>query len=211
MKIKAFGCSFIYGTDLDDRQNVWPCQIAARLGVEFENHAQGGIGNLRILHSLLSAADTNDICVINFTWIDRHDYVDAQDQWQTLTPTTDSSLATCYYRDLHSQYRDMLANLLLVKSAIDFLNQNKIPFLITYMDKLLLEHVLPVWHPGPAIARLQQSVAPYLHDFDGMTFLEWSRAKGYPESATWHPLDQAHSAAADFMFDRVQKLTTLDS
>jgi hypothetical protein len=85
MKIKSFGCSFIFGTDLADEtrgepyaqssQLTWPALLAQDLGLEYECHARPGSGNLRILEKILSISiQTPATFVIGWTWIDRFDY-----------------------------------------------------------------------------------------------------------------------------------------
>lgn len=58
------------------------------------------------------------------------------------------------------------------------------------------------------IQTLQHLAWPELQDFDGKTFLDWSRDRGYPVTPPPgdHPLEQAHQAAAVFWRDRYQQL-----
>jgi len=35
--------------------------------------------------------------------------------------------------------------------------------------------------------------------FENLTFLEWCKSKKFELSPTWHPLEPAHRAAADYM------------
>ena len=62
------------------------------------------------------------------------------------------------------------------------------------LDQTLGKIVTP-----PHIKTLQQLVVPDLRTFEGSTFLEWSRDRGYPVTPPPgdHPLEQAHEAAAD--------------
>jgi hypothetical protein len=78
---------------------------------------------------------------------------------------------------------------------------------MTYMDELLFDQT---WHTTPAVLDLQEYVKPYMTQFEGQTFLNWSRSKGYPESARWHPLEAAHSAAADVIIQAFDKQKTND-
>lgn len=58
------------------------------------------------------------------------------------------------------------------------------------------------------IQALQRMTWPAMQDFDGQTFLEWSRARGYeitPPPGD-HPLEQAHQAAAKFWKDQYRQL-----
>jgi len=60
------------------------------------------------------------------------------------------------------------------------------------------------------VIELQTYVQPFMKNFDGQTFLEWSRANDYPETAAWHPLEEAHRAASDFMIKVFDKQNTGD-
>jgi hypothetical protein len=227
MKLKSFGCSFIFGTDLADAardhlaqpsQSTWPALLAQHLGYEYTCYARPGTGNLQILEYVLNQAslsDSSDLFIINWSWIDRFDYYDtdqnekpwAWDNWLTIMPTDKSVTAKVYYQNLHSEYRDKFTGLNYLRLAIDTLNQKNIPFVMTYMDELLFDQK---WHITPAVLYLQEYVKPYMTQFDGQTFLNWSRSKGYAESAGWHPLEQAHSAAADLIIQVVDKQNTVD-
>ena len=82
----------------------------------------------------------------------------------------------------------------------------------TYAAIWLLELLFDQqWHTSPAVIHLQEYIKPYMTTFDGSSFLEWSRKKGYPETASWHPLEAAHQAAGKYMikvFDK-QKINDL--
>jgi hypothetical protein len=55
---------------------------------------------------------------------------------------------------------------------------------------------------------LQKMVWSEMHDFDGQTFLEWSHSCGYQVTPPPgdHPLEKAHSAAADLWKEQYRKL-----
>lgn len=200
MKLSSHGCSFIYGSDLPAPSLSWPSLIAQDLGYDHDCHARPGIGNLQIMESVLLNAETSNLCLINWSWIDRFDFINTTDEsWHTLRPILDHDHAELYYRHLHSQYRDMLSNLGYISIAIDFLQERQIPFLMTFMDYLLFDIVLSHWHQPHAIEYLQQRVRPHMTDFESKNFLDWSRDKGFDISDKWHPLEQAHRAAADHM------------
>jgi len=200
MKLTSHGCSFIYGSELSSPTLSWPAVIAQKLGYAHACWAVPGSGNLQIMESVLLHAEQGDLCVINWTWVDRFDYVDTADEsWQTLRPALDHDHAEYYYRHLHGQYRDILTNLVYISTAIAFLYDRKIPFLMTYMDGILFEQVQPSWHQPNAVDYLQRQIRAHMHDFDGMNFLDWSRQNSFAVSEIWHPLEQAHAAAADHM------------
>ena len=142
MKLKSFGCSFIYGTDLASTDLTWPGLLAQHINYEYQCHARPGSGNLQILEKILNQTTTNDSAfyVVGWTWIDRFDYAEpANDQWKTIMPVDTDKIASNYYRDLHSQYRDKLTTLIYIKTAIDCLKQKNYPFVMTYMDELIFE------------------------------------------------------------------------
>lgn len=215
MILRSFGCSFIFGTDLHDdgrdfksampSNYTWPALLANHCNLSYRCHARAGSGNLQILQKILTQAPIDNLpvfYVIGWTWIDRFDYSDREpsriNKWRTLMPIESTSVAHNYYRDLHSQYRDKLTNLVYIKTAIDTLQQHKIPFVMTYMDDLLFE---TQWHSDLSIQYLQQCVKPHLKQFDGKNFLDWSKDQGFEISATMHPLEAAHQAASEYARD----------
>lgn len=200
MQLTSHGCSFIYGSELSSPSLSWPSLIARDLGFRHDCYAVPGIGNLQIMESVLLNAGAADLCLINWSWIDRFDFVnDVDESWHTLRPALDHDQAAHYYQYLHGQYRDMLTNLSYIAITIDFLHIRQIPFVMTFMDQLLFDTVLAQWHPPDAIEYLQQRVRPHMMDFEGQNFLDWSRSRNFAISAAWHPLEQAHAAAADLM------------
>jgi hypothetical protein len=216
MQLKSFGCSFIFGTDLHDdgrggpyaraSQHSWPALIAQHKKIYYNCFARPGSGNFRILEQVLiqsNDAYPEQLFVIGWTWIDRFDYVvydtdRDKNNWQTLMPVDESKVSDYYYRNLHSQYRDKLNTLICIKQAIDVLLTKQIPFVMTYMDPLIFE---TNWHTSSAVAELQDFVRPHLITFEGKNFLDWSRDNGYAISATKHPLEDAHRAAATYLLD----------
>lgn len=208
MRLKSFGCSFIFGTDLhDDGRHLrrpthswytWPALLAQHLGYDYISYARAGSGNLQIAERVLSQAACNeqDLFVIGWTWIDRFDYADSKNYWHTITPTTDSDVGLRYYRDYHSQFRDKLSTTMSIRLCIDTLKSKGIPFIMTFMDDLIFE---APWHTTPAVTDMQEYIRPYLNQFDGKNFLDWSRAGGYEISDMLHPLEPAHRAAADLV------------
>lgn len=223
MNLKSFGCSFIFGSELPDSiitppnlipsKLTWPSHLANYLGYDYSCYARPGAGNLYILEQILDQANSNDsVFVISWTWIDRFDYcyfepdMPGKNPWRALRPEDPSSTAKVYYKDLHSEYRDKLTNLMYIRLAIDVLKSKNIPFLMTYLDDLLFDQQ---WHTSPAVIGLQEYIRPHMTTFDGHSFLEWSRINGYPETQQWHPTEPAHLAAGNYMikvFDK-QKIS----
>jgi hypothetical protein len=215
MKLKSFGCSFIFGNELaDDGHNgsyvvasqlTWPAHLAQHINHSYSCYARPGAGNLQIAEQVLNQIGTSqadDVFVIGWTWVDRFDYYSVNptdlscSQWTTLMPADQTTLAKTYYKELHSEYRDKLTTLINIKLVIDSLRQKQITFLMTYMDCLIFDRR---WNTSAAVSDLQNFVEPYMTQFEGMSFLEWSKKNKYPISTVWHPLDEAHRAAGDYM------------
>jgi hypothetical protein len=223
MNIKSFGCSFIFGSDLSDiKENprggtapsnlTWPALLAQLTGHGYICHARPGSGNLQIAEKVLTQVFMGEPClyIIGWSWIDRFDYTDSANRWKTIMPIDVDERAKIYYRDMHSQMRDKLASLIAIKSVISTLEEKKLPYIMTYMDDLMFESDANV---TPGIKELQNYIRLYMTTFGNKTFLDWSRVKGFKESKAWHPLDDAHRAAAEFLinssdiqsiFDRVR-------
>jgi len=227
MKLKSFGCSFIFGSDLADdgrdgpyptpSQFTWPALIAKKLNLNYECYARPGSGNLQILEKILTQAATEEpsIFVIGWSWSDRFDHYDAHwnyfspslSPWKTIMPVDNTELAETYYRELHSEYQDKLTSLTYIKTAVDILKQKNIPFVMTYMDRLLFDQR---WHATPAIVGLQNYTQSYMNLFEDQTFLEWSKSKGFEITAQAHPLEPAHLAAAEYMIKIFDKQNIID-
>jgi hypothetical protein len=205
MDIKSFGCSFIYGSELaddkgtrsDPSQLTWPALLSKQSDYGYQCYAQPGIGNLQIAEQVLNQSTDFALYIIGWTWIDRFDYVDSKDnQWVTILPVNTDSIATTYYKNMHSEYRDKLTTLMNIRLVIDTLQQKGYPFIMTFMDNLAFD---TRWHTNTAILELQDYVRPHMTCFDGMNFLDWSKEQGYPIGTAAHPLEQAHAAAAEYM------------
>jgi hypothetical protein len=111
-------------------------------------------------------------------------------------PVDTDHRAEVYYRDIHSEYRDKLSTLIYVKTAIDALKASGNRFIMTYMDELMFDQQ---WHTSPVILSLQCYCEPCMTRFDNKSFLEYSKEKGFEISPTLHPLEAAHSSAADLI------------
>ena len=208
MKLKSFGCSFIFGSELSDITNrtkkysqlTWPAIIAQRQGLDYACYARSGSGNLQILNNVLDqvAQHNNDVYIINWTFANRWDYMYAvNNQWHSILPWDTHDRAEFYYRHFQAEYTDKLNNLIWINCATQALETAGAKFCMTYMDPLLFDSR---WNTGPGIAQLQQGIAPHLHLFDGTNFVEWSQRNDYAISPKYHhPLEQAHVAAADYL------------
>lgn len=222
MKLKSFGCSLIFGTDLHDdgrdgtwatpSQFSWPALIAKELGYSYECYARPGAGNLqtweKVINSLTDPSPS--LYVIGWTWIDRFDYIRADStpwpgggaRWSTIMPIDTDNLAKIYYRDLHSEHRDKLVSIQCIKSLIDLLKIHGHRFIMTYMDSLVLDQK---WNTSPGLIYLQNEIESYLSNFNGKNFVDYSRDRGHEISATMHPLESAHEDAARLVLNNLDR------
>ena len=220
MNLKSFGCSFIYGSELSDEvfcdksvkqrpvhsKLTWPAHLARHLNYNYLCYARPGSGNLQIAERALThlATDEQALFVINWTFIDRFDYVDLNNpdnwpgnmRWSTLVPIDETDAAKTYYKQLHSEIRDKLTTLMSVKLVIDTLKQKNCPFVMTYMDDLMFDKQ---WHTTPAITDIQDYIRPHMTQFDGENLQQWTKKNGYPITSIGHPLEQAHAAAGQLI------------
>jgi hypothetical protein len=197
----------VSGCDLQSPDHSWPALIARDLSLPCRNYARAGVGNLKILESILAVARPNSLCVVSWTWIDRFDFINsAVESWETLRPALDHPHADHYFRNLHSQYRDTLTSLIYVSQAIDYFQTNNIPFLMTCIDRLILAPVDAKWHDPRPIEALQRKINNHIKYFEDMDFVQWAEHKKFAISSTLHPLQDAHRAAADIMKPHIQQL-----
>jgi hypothetical protein len=227
MNLKSFGCSFIFGSELsDDGRNgryatgsrlTWPAHLAKHLGYEYLTYSRPGSGNLQIAERVLSQLATNEqaFFVIGWTYIDRFDYVDANNPnnkfpgmpWSTIMPVDTTDIANTYYKNLHSETTDKLITLISVRLVIDTLKQKGCPFIMTYMDDLMFDQR---WHTTPAITDLQDYIRPHMTTFEGTNFQQWSKKNGHAITDIGHPLESAHAAAGELMIKVFDTQNTID-
>lgn len=205
MKLKSFGCSFIFGDELTDNvvdptmpsALTWPALLAKHLDADYQCFARGGSGNLVIAERILtqSTEPTPSLFVINWTYIDRFDYKQLDGAWTSIRPDGVNEHSTYYYQNIHSQYQDKLHSLMYIKLCIDQLIYHGHKFIMTYMDDLLFE---TQWHTTPAIRTLQSYIQPHLRTFNNCNFLDYSKHCGHAIGKNNHPLDDAHQACFEY-------------
>ena len=231
MHITSFGCSFTFGTELsDDNGNLlcpnpskltwpaaskltWPALIAHAVGTTYLCAAQGGLGNLTILDRVMIHCSIRpaDLLIINWTFADRFDYSDPDgrhfdngvNDYLTARPGESDPVSDFYFRNMHSERRDKITNLIYIKTVIDHLIDADVKFLMTSIDSTLF---CQRWHAPSHVVKLQDAIRPYIHDFEGKNFLDWSRHRGFPITAAGHPLEEAHAAAAELMLPNVKQI-----
>ena len=215
MKLKSFGCSFIFGSDLQDDGRhgpyathshlTWPALLAKDHNWAYSCYARPGAGNLEIADQVLSQLSVTEldpvVHVVGWTWIDRFGFLGSAHHrwggpWRSIMPIDTDPVAEMYYKYIHSESRDKLTALINVKVVIDTLKQRGHKFIMTYMDDLMFN---PQDNATPAIAELQDYCKPYMTRFDNLSFLDYSKENGFEISQTQHPLEPAHQAAFELI------------
>lgn len=143
------------------------------------------------MDTLLSHIDDSDsLYVIGWTYSDRCDYRE-RNQWQTLLPHETTRLSRTYFAELQDNYRDQLSALSIIQAAVAALGSR--PCIMICQDQTIFRHT-----GTPATEILISGLESKIHWFDGTAFVEWAHNNKYPISATKHPLEAAHRAAADY-------------
>lgn len=221
-RIVSFGDSFVWGSELqhnEDGSQAWPGLVAQDLGLEYHTRAVPGCGNEAIARQVFdyfhTASPHQTLVVINWTWPIRYDFYSVvTESWTTLGPTCvprkleqtfgdyqEAQRVLDIYNDYlgHSTIWDRTRSLQAMYAVQQYLRCQNIPSVQTHMDQELFDNR---WHAPNYIMELQQLVSPQLRLFEGENFLDWSRGRGYRVTEPgWHPLEEAHRAAADLWRD----------
>lgn len=206
--INTFGDSFLWGTDLSDcvkrdhSKLTWPALLSKKFGLEYCCYANGGASNSEIARTIFSGVgdDTpNTLQVIQWTWIDRTEYVDTEtNDWQAIRPSEQNTVSDNYYKNFHSELQDKWINLNIIANTLQCLELHNLPYVCHVLDQLLLDQT---HHAPEYVKRLQEYIAPRITWFPGdTTFFEWAKLERFPISESWHPLEQAHEEAAKIMY-----------
>jgi hypothetical protein len=229
-RVVAVGDSFTRGDELTNWNcpdnafipysiSTWPALIAKSLNCDYKCYAIGGRGNQWISWQVASRIKQDTLCIVNWTWFERFDYVDiATDEWTVTHPRHEDKLDHYFYRNLDSDIWNLHRNLQQIHSTISLLKQNNIDFIMTCLDPHYSFTHNDMRPSGPgyaswtnAISSLQEQVVPHIIDFEGMSFLEWSKHNSFELGPNGHPLEQAHTAAANYIQKRLNYDTLVPS
>lgn len=224
-KIVSFGDSFVFGSELDNNSTgdkSWVGLAAKRLGVDYETLAVPGCGNENIAQQILTyfSANPSDnvLAVINWTWGLRWDfYVPGKEKWTTLGLTcVPSKLEPLVGLDEatkilevynkypgHSIMWSKWRTLQNIYASQQYLKSIGVPSVQTTIDYDMWD---TKWHAPGYIKTLQNLTKDSLENFEGRSFLDWSRENGFPVTEPgWHPLEPAHEAACNLWINRYQQ------
>ena len=217
-RVIAIGDSFTRGDELADcpveipdtpvqySQSTWPALIAKSLNYDYKSYAIGGRGNQWISMSVSTLLEKHRdaLFIINWSWFERFDYVDIDtNEWTVTHPRHDDKLDHYFYKHVDHEQWNLHRNLQQIHSTISLLDQNNIDFIMTCMDPMLYTKDSFVTKEK-FISPLQEQILPSIVDFEGMSFLEWSKHNSFELGPNGHPLEQAHTSAADYIQKKVK-------
>ena len=225
-RVIAIGDSFTRGDELADcpddaplqySQSTWPTLIAKLLNCDYKCYAIGGKGNQWISWQVASRIKQDTLCIVNWTWFERFDYIDVvTDRWKTTHPRHEDKLNHYFYRNLDNDVWNLFRNLQQMHSTICYLKQLNIDFIMTCLDNTYTTDItklrpdiefgaLGISQWTNSISGLQEQVLPHIVDFEGMSFLEWSKHNDFELGPNGHPLEKAHAEAAKYINTNVIK------
>jgi len=185
---------------------TWPALLANSLDKEYVCYAVPGASNQTITRQFfqyLPYISTDDIVVVNWTWIDRwevfteHD--ERQKQWTVLRPSgsDNKKLNQFYFKHLQSELWNKLETLKMILLLINTLKIKKIKFLMTSIDKLIISSN---YHSPSYVSTLQNEVMNDIAWFNEEGFYDWCKNNEFPISETGgHPLEEAHAEAFKYV------------
>jgi len=209
-KLHAFGDSFTYGSDLIDcvdsdnkhSNNTWTALLARNKSLEYVCHAYPGISNQTIVRDFFNSLhliNKDDFVVVNWTWVNRWDFYNQIDhKWESIRPDSENSV---FYKDYIKYFQSELWDKLETLKAINLLqavlkNNNNIKFVMTCVDSLAFD---TRWHCPTYIRNLQNNTIDNITWFNDLGFYDWARKNKYTISDKWHPMEDAHKDAFEYI------------
>lgn len=212
--IFAFGDSFTRGDELTDclethSNHTWPALCARELGMLYYCMAVGSIGNQSIAARVISEYSSSrfknrNFYVINWSWIERFDYLDQEsNHWKTIYPRHEGKLSHFFYKHIDNHTWNLIRNLQIIHSTIKFLESQNCDFFMTCLDDSLFGKEYSLEHAA-TISTLQSLIRPYINTIEGKNFYTWSLEKGFPIGSQGHPLEEAHQSAASHWIEKIR-------
>ncbi len=189
--------------------NTWPALLATHLNLEYRCVAYPGISNQTIIRKLLKflpEINSTDLVVIDWTFIDRWDYVDINEiridnQWKTLRSTSNkkTKIEKFYFEAVQSELWYKWESLRAIMLAVHLLRSRDIDFIMTSEDTLPFDEE---FHNPSYITHAQDEVKNHINWFNGKGFYQWSNDQGFPRGIqNNHPLEEAHQAAFEYIIE----------
>jgi hypothetical protein len=192
--------------------NTWPALLAKNLNLEYLCHSKPGASNqtiIRTLMKLINSITVDDLVVIDWTFMDRWDYIDhkvefVEDQWKTLRPgsSNHTDIEKFYYTCIQSELWNKWESLKAISLAHYALKARDIKFLMTCEDSLIFDQRF--FNPTYVI-NAQNEVYGNILWFNNKGFSDWAKDNEYKcGSKNGHPLEEAHRAAFKYILNNYE-------
>ena len=189
-------------------KKTWSALLAKELNLNYICHAKPGCSNETIIRKLMQYIPnitSKDVIIINWTFIDRWDFVDPdklpiESRWVSITPTSNkkTNFEKFYFKYIQSELLYKWQTLKNIYFAITLLQNKNINFLMTCNDKLILDDR---WHAPSYIKNMQNEIKNYIVWFEELGFNDWCTDHNFPRGDRNHPLEEAHIAAFEYIKD----------
>jgi len=190
-------------------KSTWPSLLANYLNRKYVCYAIPGGSNQSIIRKVIQYApyiEKHDYVIINWTYIDRWDFIDPQrlpidDQWQTIRPTSENktNFEKFYFKYIRSELWNKWNSLKEIMLASNILQNKNIKFMMTCVDNLILDDI---YHTPSYVKNAQDEIKDNIIWFDGKGFNDWCTEHKFPRGKkNDHPLEEAHIAAFEYIKD----------
>jgi len=188
-------------------RKTWSALLAKELNLNYICHAKPGCSNETIIRKLMQYIPnitSKDVIIINWTFIDRWDFVDPdklpiESRWVSITPTSNkkTNFEKFYFKYIQSELLYKWQTLKNILFAISILQNNNIKYLMTCVDPLILDNK----HHAPSyVKNIQDKIRNDIIWFEELGFDDWCTKHKFPRGKeNNHPLEEAHIAAFEYI------------
>jgi len=204
-KITAFGASITAGRGLKDKTNTWSSIIARNLQLEYLCLADISLSNATITRKILNHNHEPDqLVLVLWTSTTRYEFK-TEDDWLIITPSSNQQGFTKQWYSGPGQweYTGVSNTLKEILLAQTFLRDKNISYLFTIDNN----EVHGSWLKNSGDTYIKQLYNLIDWDrfvfFDNQGFLPWCKEKQFEMAEDGHPLEHAHSAAANYILSNL--------
>ena len=235
MIIVAGGDSFVYGSELSNKQSTFTCLLAENY--EYKCVARAGYSNQSIGRTVLQEIENSEHkslgVIVSWTYPSRYEFnfsFSKETEWQSINPwlvdnfypnkrehkvLIDKERHNFQYHDFvevwykyvgSSEYWETYTSLKEIVQLQNYLNLNKIPYLFTCADtEWTTTETYNSNDKTIKSLRNQIDLTKWFFFPDNKGFYQWAVDNKYPIGDT-HPLEEAHRDAAELMKDKFYEL-----
>jgi hypothetical protein len=191
-------------------KHTWPALLTKDLSIDLNNyinHSRPGYTNQSIARKFFKVLcdeqdklNENMLVILNWTWINRWEFYDAEkDKWYMMRPSGSSKkeLHNIYFKYMQSEVWDKWESLKSIALVHKTLKERNIKFIATCVDKLIIDKE---YNAPNYVQSLQDEISRDLLWFDNKGFYDWAKENDFPISKEGgHPLEESHQAAFEYI------------